>query len=97
MGIRANALTDHRVADYRDQTAVISSLTPALPDVRAVSDYWRATEPGYTERGGSWSARFIRNPPEDDYLRYDGGNFSVHFGERVAIVSGPCRWSVFAR
>jgi hypothetical protein len=96
MGIRANALTDHRVPDYRAQAAVVSLLTPTLSAARAVADYWRAVQPDYADTSDAWSARFIHNPPEDDYLRYDGpGGFSVSFGERVARVSGPCRWSGF--
>src|SRR5438105_375975 len=96
MGIRANALTDHRVPDYRNQTAVVSLLTPSLPATRAVVEYWRVAQPDYIDSAEAWSARFIHNPPEDDYLRYDGpGGFSVSFGERVARVSGPCRWSGF--
>jgi hypothetical protein len=96
MGIRANALTDHRVPDYRAQAAVVSLLTPTLSAARAVADYWRAAQPDYADTADVWSARFIHNPPEDDYLRYDGpAGFSVSFGERVAQVSGPCRWSGF--
>ena len=96
MGIQANALTDHRVPDYRNQPAVVSLLTPTLSSALAVADYWRAAQSDYTDTTDTWSARFIHNPPEDDYLRYDGpAGFSVSFGERVARVSGPCRWSGF--
>jgi hypothetical protein len=96
MGIRANALTDHRVPDYRNQASVVSLLTPTLPAARAVADYWRTAQPDYADTAEAWSARLVHNPPEDDLLRYNGpGGFSVAFGERVARVSGPCRWSGF--
>src|SRR5947209_4877244 len=36
MGVRANAWVDYRVPDYRDQAAVVSLLTPSLPQARAV-------------------------------------------------------------
>lgn len=96
MGIRANALTDHRVPDYRNQVAVVSLLAPTLPAARAVADYWRAAQPDYTDAVDVWNAYFLQSPTEGDYLRYDGpAGFSVRFGERVARVSGPCRWSGF--
>ncbi|MBN9692465.1 MAG: hypothetical protein J0M24_19625 [Verrucomicrobia bacterium] len=96
MGIRAKALTDHRVPDFRNQAAVLALLTPTLPATRVVADYWRAVQPHDTDTVDAWSAYFIQSPTEGDYLRYDGpAKFSVSFGERVARVSGPCRWSGF--
>lgn len=96
MGIRAIVLTDYHVADYRDQPAVISLLTPALPAARAVADYWRSVQPDYTDTVDSWSTRLAQNPPKDDFLRYKGpAGFTVAFGARVARVNGPCRWSGF--
>ncbi len=96
MGIRANALTDHHVPDYRDQAAVVSLLAVTLPAARAVADYWRAAQPDYADAVDAWSAYFLQSPTEGDYLRYDGpAGFSVSFGQRVARVSGPCRWSGF--
>ncbi len=96
MGIRANALTDYRMPDYRNQAAVIALLMPALPAARAVADYWRSAQPDYIDTAHAWSARLVHNPPEDDFLRYDGpAGFSVAFGERVARISGCCRWSGF--
>jgi len=96
MGIRANALTDHRVLDYRNQAVVVSLLTRTLPAARAVADYWRAAQSDYKDTVDAWNALLVHNPPEDDFLRYNGpGGFSVTFGERVAKVSGPCRWSGF--
>lgn len=97
MGIRANALTDYRVPDYRDQAAVVSLLSPALSATLAVSAYWRVEDPDGADTNGVWSAYFVHNPPEDDILRYNGpGGFGVTFGQRVARVHAACRWSGFA-
>src|SRR5690348_8379789 len=96
MGIRANALTDHRVLNFRNQEAVLSLLTPTLPAVASVVDYWRATQADYTETVNAWSALLIQNPVEGEFLRYHGpAAFSVGFGIGVAKISGPCRWSGF--
>jgi hypothetical protein len=98
MSIRADALVDYRLPDYRDQLAVISRLTPSLPDARTVVEYWRIADPDYSEdTTGGWAARLVHNPPEGDFLRYHApGGFSIAFGEHVARVSGICRWSGFA-
>ena len=56
MGIRANALTDHRVPDYRAQAAVVSLLTPTVSAARAVADYWRAAQTDYADAVDAWSA-----------------------------------------
>lgn len=98
MSIRADALIDYRVPDYRDQPAVVSLLSPSLPDARAVDEYWRGADPDYSGNPTeSWTARLMHNPSEGDFLRYHGpGGFSIAFGERVARVSGACRWSGFA-
>lgn len=97
MGIRANALTDHRVADYRDQAAVLSLLAPTTSATLAVAAYWREAQPDdYTNTTETWRALCLRSGTEDEYLRYDGpAKFMVRFGKRVAVVSGPCRWSGF--
>ena len=98
MSIRADALVDYQLPDYRDQPAVISRLVPSLPDACAVVEYWRVADPDYSEDTATdWTGRLVQNPPEDDFLRYHGpGGFSIAFGERVARVSGTCRWSGFA-
>lgn len=97
MSVRANALVDYRVPDFRDQPAVVSLLAPSLPAARAVGDYWRAVDPAYSDTAEGWTAQLGHNPPEDDRLRYHGpGGFSIVFGKRVARVSGICRWSGFA-
>jgi len=97
MSVRANALVDYRVPDFRDQLAVVSLLAPSLPATRAVVEYWRAASPDYSDAAEAWTAQLVHNPPEDDYLRYHGpGGFSIAFGGCVARVSGICRWSGFA-
>ncbi|HSU55638.1 MAG TPA: hypothetical protein VLT36_16400 [Candidatus Dormibacteraeota bacterium] len=97
MSIRAYALVDYRLPDYGDQPAVVSRLAPSLPNARAVGEYWRLADPDYpVDTAEGWTARLVHNPPEDDFLRYHGpGGFSIAFGERVARVSGICRWSGF--
>jgi hypothetical protein len=97
MSVRANALVDYRVPDYRDQPTVVSLLAASLPDARAVAEYWRTADPDYSNTAEGWTGRLVHNPPEDDYLRYQGpGGFSIAFGERVARITGICRWSGFA-
>jgi len=98
LSIRADALVDHQVPDYLDQAAVSSLLAPSLPATLAVVEYWRLADPDYSgDTTANWTGRLVHNPPEDDFLRYYGpGGFSIAFGERVARVSGICRWSGFA-
>lgn len=98
MSVRADALVDYRLLDYRDQPAVVSRLAPSLMEARAVVEYWRTADPDYSgDTTTGWTARLVHNPPEDDFLRYYGpGGFSVAFGEHVARVSGICRWGGFA-
>src|SRR5919109_1479299 len=86
-----------RGACTESKAAVVSLLTPTLSAARAVADYRRVAQPDDTDTADAWSAYFVQNPAEGDYLRYDGpAGFSVSFGERVARVSGPCRWSGFS-
>jgi hypothetical protein len=97
MGVRAEALTDHRVPDYRDDHAVISLLVPTLPACLAVEQFWRATENGYSgDTSRSWRAFRRNNPTVGEFLAYYGpAGFSIVFGEKVACIGGPCRWSGF--
>jgi len=96
MGDRANAMTDHRVEDYRDAAAVVAQLSSTIPAARCVRDYWRSVDPKSVETHEAWSVYRIVSPTEGEYLRYDGpGGLCVHFGSRVAIIGADCRWSGF--
>jgi hypothetical protein len=97
VSVRAQALTDHRVPDFRDDAAVISSLSASLPACLAVEQYWRANGADHVENTNiSWYVTRIHNPAEGEFLRYHSpGGFSIAFGEKAAIIGGPCRWSGF--
>jgi hypothetical protein len=96
MGIRANALTDHKVPDFRNLPAVLSLLAPTMPAAIELRDYWRSVDSNYVDSNETWNVSFSRNPPEQDYLRYNGfGGLSVSFGEHVAQIHADCRWSGF--
>jgi hypothetical protein len=96
MGTRTNALVDHRVADPLRTETVVELLSPTVTDCRAVRDYWSSIEPGYGDTNESWTSRFHHNPPEEDFVWYEGpGGLRVRFGSRAAVVSALCRWRGF--
>lgn len=96
MSILADGLTDHHVADFRDHAAVISRLSPTVPELLRVRNYWRSVDPESKEVHPAWSV-VHHGEGNDEYLAYYGpGEFSVHFGRCVAVVGAGCRYSGFA-
>lgn len=97
MGVRAEALTDHRVPDFRDHDAVLSLLVPTVPDLLAVEDYWRINDPDHVKRTTTaWRVDHRHSHTPGEFLRYySPGDFSIAFGKKVAAIGGPGRWSGF--
>ena len=96
MSILANGLIDNRVPDYRDNAAVIARLSPTVPDLIRVRDYWRSVDPQSKETHPSWTLVHHGNPPDEYFAYYGPGGFSVHFGPRIACIEAACRYSGFA-
>ena len=91
MSILVNGLTNHQVPNYRDQASVVERLSPTVPDLDRVRDYWRSTNGIFKETSPVWT------PVEDyTYFAYHGpGGFVVHFGAHVAVIVASCRYSAF--
>jgi hypothetical protein len=96
MSILADGLTDHHVADFRDSAAVISLLSPTVPELLRVRDYWRSVDPQSKEVHPAWSVVHHGEGPDEHLAYYGPGGFSVHFGPRVAVVGAGCRYIGFA-
>lgn len=98
MGVRANALFEHHVTDFRDHAAVLSALVPALPAALAVAEYWHVIhDSDRTDEPLTWWVQDLQNPDAGEYLRYCGpGGLSIGFDQRVAYIRASCRWSGFS-
>jgi hypothetical protein len=89
--ILTEGLIDHRVPNFRDQADVVVRLSPTVPTLLRVSDYWRSDNRVWNEINPEWTL------VEDyTYFAYSGpGGFSVMFGARVAVITVSSRYSAF--
>jgi hypothetical protein len=92
MGNSTEGITDHRVPNFRDQTDVLARLSPTVPVLMRVSDYYRSKNSVWNEIYPVWTL------VEDyTYFAYCGpGGFSVMFGAHVAAITASSRYCAFA-
>jgi hypothetical protein len=98
MSILTHGLVDYHVPNYRDHAGVNARLSPTVPDLNRVRDYWRSVSSDSNEQHPSWTCRH-HGSAGDEYesLNYYGpGGFSVKFGPQIACIGASCRYSGFS-
>lgn len=96
MGTRINVLMPHYLPDWADRNAVMRVLSTALPEARAVANYWveATSQPDSVKE---WTALPPFPAPETrDYHRYAGpGSLFVDINPHCVHVQTGGRWRGF--
>ena len=96
MGACINVLMDHTVDDYRDQSAVLARLKPALPAAITVRDYFNRQDlfEGLDTRT-EWKVNAVI-PPSLCFRRYTApGSLHLKIGPHAAQINAGGRWRGF--
>lgn len=96
MGTRINVLFDHDLIEFRDRHTVLERLTPSLPAVLAIRDYWHSTDPHNCQDNLEvWQAH-PESPRDSNLHRYTGpGSLFLTLTPKAAHIRTGGRWRGF--